>query len=537
MKKQIYLLLLFLIAIALRLYPYATSGVPFSTDAWSPIRNTELLIEHTPVPLGDNKIFDGYNNYWPANSLFGAVFSQVTGVEPKQAMATILPIIGSMAILIFYVLIRRLYNEKISFIASIIFGTAFTHVYFTAAVTKETYANPLYLSLLLIFLHPTIAKRKQILLFTIAAIALAFTHHLTPLITIAILSSIAIARFINNTKKGIAPNKSDFTLVSILTVATAFYFGLYAQAGFKFTLTLSDMLSAASYQLLTFALATYLVFKPNVKISIRIIIMISGAMAIALLFTLLATMISLVAGLPTVPRHYLIYNFPYVIVIPLIILGYGYRTRSKSSIASIFWVAPIIGLEAYAIFSNSILSLPLTLRTFNFLHPPIAVLSAAGLYGVYETVKKPKLKSLIKLGAIVTILIIVSINSYSMYATINLEERYLGYHWLYKTEEFKAGTWITAVTNTPTIAGDIKIAYLMQDYFQVNADILQGYRYLAGEDESQPQILFIYDQMLKNGYVIGFHGVDLPSNWMEKTAQLNLIYSNSLVNLYTGEDV
>jgi hypothetical protein len=79
--------------------------------------------------------------------------------------------------------------------------------------------------------------------------------------------------------------------------------------------------------------------------------------------------------------------------------------------------------------------------------------------------------------------------------------------------------------------------YLMQDYFQVNTDILQGYRYLGGEDEYRPQILLIYGQMLKNRYALGWYGVDLPKNWMEKTTQLNLIYSNSLVNLHAGEDV
>jgi len=536
MRKHLYIFLPLLIAIALRLYPYATSGTPFSTDAWSPIRNAELLIEHTPIHLGNNKVFDGYNNYWPANSLFGAVFSQVTGVEPKEAMALILPVIGSMTILIFYALVKRFYNATISFMASIIFATAFTHVYFTAAVTKETYANPLYLLLLLIFLHPTIGKSKQVLLFTMTSMTLVLTHHFTPTIAVVVLSSIALAHLVDKTKKGLASNKFDFLLVSILTTAISLYYLLYAHTGFVFSLTLSDWLSAASYQILTFAIATYLIFKPKVSISARIVIISSGAMAIALLFTLLATMIPLIPGLPTVPRHYLIYNLPYVIAIPLIILGYGYRTRSKASIASMFWLAPIIGLGAYAVFSNSILSLPLTFRTFNFLHPPLAVLSAAGLYGVYETAKKPKLKSLMKLGATITILIIASINSYSMYATINLEERYLGYHWLYKTEEFKAGTWIAAVTNTPTIAGDTKVEYLMRDYFQAKADVLQGYRYLAGEDESQPQILFIYSQMFKNGYVIGFQAVDMPENWMEKTAQLNLIYSNSLVNLYAGEN-
>jgi asparagine N-glycosylation enzyme membrane subunit Stt3 len=423
MKKQIYLLLPFFIAAALRLYPYFVSGLPFSTDAWSPIRNVELLIEHTPIRLED-KIFGGYNNYWPANSLFGAVVSQVTGIEPMQAMAISLPLTGSIAILIFYVFVKRLYNAKISFMASIIFGTAFTHVYFTAGVTKETYANPLYLFLILIFLHPTISKWKQTLLFTVTAITLALTHHLTPLITIAILSSIALARFINNTKKGLAPNKSDFTLVSILAMVTTLYFGLYAQAGFKFTLTLSDWLSAASYQILTFALAVYLISKPYVHAQTRTLITTLGTTALAPLLLLLAIKIPL-AGFPTLPKHCLLYFSPYAMTLPLITLGYGFRKRIKGPLVPLFWLAPLMGLEAYAIFSNSTLSSILWIRIPNFLYAPLAILSAVGLYRLYENVKKPRLQKLIKPAVITIILVIAAINAYTLYASVSLQERYL----------------------------------------------------------------------------------------------------------------
>ncbi len=81
MKKAVYLLLLLLLAVGLRLYPAVMSGVPFSTDAWSPIRNTELLMQNTPIPLND-AVFDGYNNFWPANSLFGAVIIPSNGLPP-----------------------------------------------------------------------------------------------------------------------------------------------------------------------------------------------------------------------------------------------------------------------------------------------------------------------------------------------------------------------------------------------------------------------------------------------------------------------
>ena len=66
MRKYVYIALILLIGLFLRLYPTLLSGQPLSTDAWSPIRNTELLMEHTPIHL-DDEVFDGNNNYWPAS--------------------------------------------------------------------------------------------------------------------------------------------------------------------------------------------------------------------------------------------------------------------------------------------------------------------------------------------------------------------------------------------------------------------------------------------------------------------------------------
>jgi uncharacterized membrane protein len=130
-------------------------------------------------------------------------------------MPLFFPIIGAIAVLVLFAIVRRMYNSVVAFVASLIFATAFSHAFFTAAVTKETYASPIYQMLILIFLHPTIGRNKQILLFALASATLALTHHLTSLIAIMILTSIALGNFVNNTKNGVAPRKSDFMLILI----------------------------------------------------------------------------------------------------------------------------------------------------------------------------------------------------------------------------------------------------------------------------------------------------------------------------------
>lgn len=531
-KKWMYACIPLLVAVAIRLYPYLVSGLPFSVDAWRPIRNTELLLKNTPISLGDN-VFDNYDNFWPANSLFGAVVSEVTSLPPIQTMAIYIPLAGATTILIFYALVKRILNAEIAFMASIIFATAFAHVYFTAGVIKETYANPLYLSLLLIFLHPAIGKQKQVLLFTVTSIALALTHHLTILITIVILSSITLASLISNTKKGLAPNKSDFLLTSILIVSAALYYTLYAYSGFRYSVTYSDWLSAASYQILAFALAMYFTHKPSLHAKTRTVIIGLAAIAIAFIFTMFIMRRPFVPGASPVPQYYLLYNFPYVILVPLITLGYGYLKQVEASVAPMFWLAVMVGIEGYALFSNSsLLSFVLTTRGLGFLSAPMAIFSAAGLYRLYGIVKKPHSKKFVKFAIAATLIVIASLSSYGMYATVSLQERYMGYAALYRLEEYQAGSWITVNGDKQTVSGDWKVFNLLHSYFHVEVDHIQGFLYLKGETESQPRILFIYDQMRKNGYLIVYQAFDLQESWLEKASQLNLIYSNDRVTLY-----
>lgn len=533
MKNAIFVILIVLVALALRLYPYAISGMPFSTDAWPLIRNAELLVEHTPIALND-KIFDGYNNFWPASSLFGAVVSETTGLSPVEAMALFLPVTGALTILIFYALVKRLFNAEISFIASIIFGTAFTHAFFTAGVTKETYANPLYMILILIFLHPAMDWKKRVPLFTIAAVTLVLTHHFTSLVTIFILSSITLAGFIGNVTKRNVSSKKDFLLVLILTATAILYYGLFAQAGLKMPLTYNEWLSVASYQLILLSIAIYLTSRRTAYTRKQTLIAILATIASVLLYVALTLKVSILPVFTAdVQNHVLLYISPYFITVPFIVLGHIYQKRSNSSPASLFWLTTIMGLQAYALFSNSNEGVGLWLRAPNFLYPPLAILSAMGFYWLFK-VTKTRVRMFIKPAVIAILLIIATINIYSLYSAVSLQDRYMGYQWLYTVQEYRAGAWVAGNVINATVAGDIKVSYLVKGYFGVDVNVFQGLSYLTGNSQDTPQILYVYSQMLKNGYVFGLHGVDLPENWTDKTSQLDLVYSNGLATLYAG---
>ncbi len=321
MKKALYILIPLFIALALRLYPTLISGMPFSTDAWPLIRNTELLIQNTPVPLNSN-IFDGYNNFWPASQLFGAILSQITTLPAITAMALGIPIAAALTIPIFYLLVKKLtQNNKISLIATILLATAFPYTLFTAGVTKETFASPIYISLILIFLLKH--NWKTTLLFSVASVALVLSHHLTAFLAIGIVASISIASFISKKNNGqkVNSNKSNFLLLAIISTITAIYFLLYASPAFILTITSSDLLTVGAYQVLVIALILYVVYSSkNFSRKVTLLNCALGFIA-SFLFMLLITKIPLLSTAPTLPFYYFLYALPFIIALPLVIFG------------------------------------------------------------------------------------------------------------------------------------------------------------------------------------------------------------------------
>ena len=536
--RSLYVFLALSIALALRLYPTIVSGLPFSVDAWPPIRNTELLIKHTPIHL-DDEIFDGYNNYWPGVSIFGAVFSQVIGLRPVDVMATIIPLTGGLTVLFFYAIINKLsQNHKLAFSASILLATSFPYTLFTSGVTKETYANPIYILSILIFLGSS--RWRKILMFTIASAALVLAHHLTALVTIAVLASITLATSITRARNGLSFDNSRLLLASILTAVTALYFILFAYRGLKLTLTPSDIFSIASYQTIAFTAALYLTLKPHSSSNARTIILCSTSAALVSLIALFYTKRPIVPDAPILPSHYILYAAPFILASPLAVLGLG-RLREmqyEECMLPFFWFATILGLEGYAVFGNSPLGLTLVYRTLNFLCIPLAILCAAGLDRLYMKTSKPRNQKLKNLMATAALLLIVTLNSYSMYAAVSLQERFMGYFWLYRLQEYNAGSWVSSTCGNNIIAGDVKFAYLLKYYFGSNVDEFHGLLYLAGKSFSKPHILLAYDQMKRNGYVFyGGYSVDLPEDWMERAGNLSLVYYNGIVNVYAGGNV
>lgn len=528
------LVLIFAVACFVRLYPVLVSGLPFSTDGWSCIRNSELLLQYTPVSLSDNSMFDGYNSFWPANSVFGAVVSEVTGLAPIDVMAYGVPLAGALTIPLFFVLVRKV-TEKvdIALIASALLATVFPYALFTAGVTKETFANPLYIALVLIFLmRPSFSK---VFLFSVISVALVLSHHLAAFIAVGILAGLTVG--LAYSKKGSLhiSVKLNVLLLALFSLLLAAYFGFYASAGLTYNLASSDLLTVGAYQIFVLGLVLFFVSKPNFPTRKTMLASFVATLISAVLLWLFITRRSLLSGAPVLPIHYLLYLSPFIVLLPLMMLGFGGLHRRHSSLLlPVFWLAPLVGFELYAVFGNSPLGLTLVSRMINFLLLPLCALFGIAFYKLLVYFRGVRAGRVLCAGVVATILAVSCVNCYSVYAAVSLQEPYMGYFWLYRVPEAEASRWVSVHLLNGSIAGDVKVAYFLGDYFDVPVDVTSGLKFL-GENGVAPSLLFVYPEMSSNGYVVyGGYALELPHNWSVKLSGLNHVYANNMVNLYAS---
>jgi hypothetical protein len=321
LRSVLYATLPVAIAILLRTYPYLVSGLPFSVDSWPSIRYTELLLGEQPIRVGEAGPLGKSPDYF-GEKVFGAVVFALTGLQPVYAMAFFVPVAGAFSILVFYALVDGLYGRGVSLMASLFLATAFSDVILTAGVKGETYAHPLYLLLILLFLNQRLGWWKKTLLFTVTSASLVLTHYYTAILTAAILASMGLGTIIIKARKGASLEIRNLTFPVILAVSILMYFSLYANWAFNF-ISAIDWLSAASYQAILFSLTLWLTLKPQTQNQARTAFTYSIISVAVLVFAWLATRRPLIPGAPILPEHYMLYAGPFMTAAPLCVFGYG----------------------------------------------------------------------------------------------------------------------------------------------------------------------------------------------------------------------
>ena len=532
--RALLLLFPFAVAVLLRIYPYLVYGVPYSTDSWSPIRNAQQLLAYSPTPLGGNSAFDGYNIYWPANSLFGAVASLVFNVAPVKIMPLLFPVVGAVTVLIFFLVAERLSGSAVvASIASLFLATAGVDAIFTAGVTKETYAEPLFMLSMLLLLWKT--DKRSFALFTVTSFALALSHHATELLFLVVAGAIVSVESVLLARRGESVGRKPLLLVMGGAIALA-YFLAYADAGFGQYANLvnvqSVLLALAFLTIFVAPVAYHAVSRPT-----KLLLAEGGVVLVSALGILaVGTRSTLIPSAPSASPALVYSAIPYALLGVLAIFGYrilhlAKDRRSFAFVAS--WLSAVLALGFLAVFSGVADGLTLLYRLFAFIGPPVVILAALALQRALGVTRQ---SGLLKVVVVMVILVVSASSAYQTYAASIQREGVLGGQWAYQPSDLGGGRWIGA--NLPagnlTLAGDSRMQHLLADYLGLNVDTASGYNYLEKPNATErPAYLVTYGLMARNGYVTSLYGVPLPGNWTATlTNSSQVLYDNGNIVLW-----
>jgi len=526
--RAILLLFPFAIAVLLRVYPYLVYGVPYSTDSWSPIRNTQQLLAYTPTTLGGNSEFDSYNIYWPANSLFGAVASLVFNVAPIKIMPLLFPIVGAVTVIIFFVVAEEISGSAlVASIASLFLATAGVDAIFTAAVTKQTYAEPLFMVSILLLLWKT--DKRSGALFAITSVTLALSHHATALLLLVVAASIISVDSILLERKGEPIGRKPLLLVMGGGITLAYFLG-YADGGlgqFAGLVTIQTALLALAFLTIFIApVAYHAVSRPSK------LLLVEGGIVLALAAGVLAigTRLTLIPTAPTVSPTLLYSAIPYVLLGALAIFGYRiiHASRDRRSFAFLAsWLSAVLALGFLAVFSGVPDGLPILYRLLAFIGAPAIILASLALQKVLGATRHT---GLVKVAVLAVIVLISVTSAYQTYAASIQRESLLGGQWAYQQSDLTGAEWMSSnsIPANFSLAGDLRMQYLLTDYLGITVNTTSGYHYLESPGTAaKPAYLVTYGLMGRNGYVTTLYGVQLPSNWTATLTQSSSVYYNN----------
>ncbi len=528
MGRTVALLFVVALGVALRVFPYALTLVPYDTDSYPLLRNTVQIGRHTPVRLEGGGLFDNYNIYWFATSLYGVVVSRVTGIGLVEASCIYTPLASALGSLMLYPIVYRVTGRHLpSLFAALLFSLSGLHSIKTAGVIKEAYACPLYLSALFTYTLDIDVGRKS-LLFMLLASSTVMAHHLTTLVLLSVAAMFGVVWNIDRLRRGLQPDRSLIILVLAAMTAAILHLA-YAWRGFRFPVDFETVSSLLAYQLLMLIASMYSLTPKGdggglKGLSIGLIL----STCITVLMLWIISWRKIFPFVPVIPFRDQIVFTPYILL--WLFSMYGFQ-RSRHVVAGggntllVCWASAILGLEGFALFSVRMASL--FYRLLNFLYVPVSIYVAVALKDLQDRLRgRPAMFKL----ALSALLVSAVLTPSPLFLSVLGRKPFLGGHGVYSREDLAfvsvAGS---AVRANESIAGDQRMNYLLM-YVGMSASPMDGYKYLNRiTGELSTCHLIIYREMLRGRYELVRYWMDIDTEVMLGVCWdpvLNRVYDN-----------
>jgi len=515
-RRDVLLLTLpLLLSVFLRTYPYLLYRAPWGTDGWPLFHNTISILTYSPTRLGGNPAFDDYNIYWPGVSLFGAAASVLTGASPLTLMPLLIPFVASLTTFVIFVMAYRLTgNIFVASASSLIFAASSFDSIFTASVTKETFAYPIFAASLLPLMRRF--NLKNLSAFTLLSFGVLLSHYALAFV----LFLVALAVPTTGLVVGLLPGDDGLKrllLPAALGLMGITYYLLYAYPSvLVVTLTTSQVVSMAGYLILSSGILSYVMMTKHAKsLDLMFLLLVVIVLGISTRFTF-------APFAPTLTPGIAILSVPYIIVTILAMSGFRIFPRSGRSVFMTGWLSVPLALGGFALFSTPE-GIGIIYRILTFIYAPASVLAAVALAGPWSRLRRWK-------GPLATVVVVAVVlaSSLQSYDSVVLHSNLLGGQWAYYPSDIQSAAWTQShVVLNGSLSGDARVSYLYSGFDGIPVHSSAGFEFLTGINRNLTYPLTTYSLMGVDGYDLNNFGQPLPSNWFSLLLNnLSLVYNN-----------
>jgi len=470
-------------ALMLRLYPYLYAREPFTTISWVNIYLSNVLLSGK-VPLSRLLLF----HPTLGSEFFSAIFSEVTSVYPISFEPLIIPAVGSISVLIIYLMVRD-FGVKVAFLSSTFLALFFGEALIDASIKNAVYGEPLFLLAIWLMMRRKSGLKEYFLLFLISLSLIPIYFYFTGFL---FLIALFFTLYDRDWKKFISvslPLLIIFPLLILFPQLSTIIRPIY-------------LLALGVY--IAFYFLTMFLLKFNFKGYV-----ISGLIVVLVILSLFVEF----PYAPVFPLYFLPFAVPYIV-------GFYYINEKKLTYVNLL-LSSLLVLLLFSVLIKTSSSFYIAYRLMDYISIPLAMLFGLGAV-------RTKLIPFI-------LLILAASNFYAIFATINLKLPYTGGTTeVYTQPEFFAASFISGNNVLAEVSTCVKFQFLFQ-YFGQSVDRFSAYYYLIGK--APPPALFLLTPSLSQGYVLNYDENlpnPVPANYEAKLNNVSLIFNDGAVQLYMG---
>ncbi len=529
-------LLLLLLCVLLRMVPGLTLGVPYLPDPWVHIRKADAILQS-----GYFNILGDYDEHWPGINILIALLAIFPGFNTILVGQLIIPLIGGLSLLCFYLLIRRLtQNEVIALVSVVLFGFAAPNTLIMGTTYKEGFARLLLMAGLLAFTTRSPTKYEHLLPTVLFFSTIIPVHHFAFLVAGSLIIFVILALLVHRHWSAQLTTKQligqSLGYLSVFGVAFGYFIGFGC-----FALLLLDA------QLLAISLFAYFALFGlfnlwRIRGSAQTSWVVKGCLVLFSVIGCLILAVNLLA-VPTFPLTVLPPS-TLVLLLPLGVLavlgGLGLvsldRVSEKARIVLSSWTYAILGLLILAFLGGVVfqlsLGLILTYRLFIFLLAPIAALAGIGVFAYYAA--HPARARLIQLLLLVSLLAVLPVSTLSFQ-----RDPFFGYGCSITPPIQASNTWVArTVEPGDLIVGDHLFTFYLLYYQEHPASIAGGIQLFVEGNTTAPFTIAAYHRyMAQHGFWLqtGVQWATVDPAilvWLATHPSNALIYNNGWVTLY-----